>query len=326
MRAFALVYFFGVTVIGFLTVRAAHRLQRYPQPYLSAWTLYVGLWNALVLLSVAQFVLVGVFVPPESQPPLALAFGPLAVVAMASALYFLSSFMAQVAGRALSRTYRTVYAGAWFVVVTLLLLASETGANPGSQLRAAASILMFLTKTATVYGWIAVALVRTSRIADPLERAGLYRVLLAYLAGYAVFDLALHDVGAPLGVKTSDYVLALLQVAVNIPALVALNRFLSRQARERPPQPGSPDLARHLARLGLSEREVQVVELALTGLSNKEISDRLFISVETVKKHAYNVYRKLGVQNRVQLSYFVQNQAESNLRAPEPIALKSDRE
>jgi hypothetical protein len=34
---------------------------------------------------------------------------------------------------------------------------------------------------------------------------------------------------------------------------------------------------------------------------------RLFISVETVKKHSYNIYRKLGVGNRVQLNYFVQN-------------------
>ena len=31
------------------------------------------------------------------------------------------------------------------------------------------------------------------------------------------------------------------------------------------------------------------------------------LSVETVKKHTYNVYRKLGVQNRLQLSYFIQN-------------------
>ena len=46
-----------------------------------------------------------------------------------------------------------------------------------------------------------------------------------------------------------------------------------------------------------------------TILANKEIADRLFISTETVKKHIYNVYRKLGVQNRVQLTYFVQNRA-----------------
>jgi hypothetical protein len=33
----------------------------------------------------------------------------------------------------------------------------------------------------------------------------------------------------------------------------------------------------------------------------------LFIAPETVKKHAYKPHRKLGVENRVQLSYFVHN-------------------
>ena len=62
-----------------------------------------------------------------------------------------------------------------------------------------------------------------------------------------------------------------------------------------------------LVALGLSARESDVVELLLVGLSHKEIAERLSIAPETVKKHTYNAHRKLGVQNRVQLSYFVQN-------------------
>jgi len=110
------------------------------------------------------------------------------------------------------------------------------------------------------------------------------------------------------GLRTSDYVLGLLQVGLNIPALVALSQFLRRQSRERPALEAEPDLAGVLTPLGLSAREVEVVELLMKGFSNKEIAGRLFISTDTVKKHTYNVYRKLGVQNRVQLSYFVRNQ------------------
>jgi len=43
--------------------------------------------------------------------------------------------------------------------------------------------------------------------------------------------------------------------------------------------------------------------------SNKEIAERLSIAPETVKKHACNAHRKLGVRNRVQLSDVVQNRA-----------------
>jgi len=47
--------------------------------------------------------------------------------------------------------------------------------------------------------------------------------------------------------------------------------------------------------------------LILRGFSNKEIGDNLFISLETVKKHVSNIYKKLSVKNRLQLSFFIQN-------------------
>ncbi|MVP01268.1 LuxR C-terminal-related transcriptional regulator [Paenibacillus lutrae] len=50
----------------------------------------------------------------------------------------------------------------------------------------------------------------------------------------------------------------------------------------------------------LTEQETRVLQLIGGGLSNKEIAHRLNISAETVKSHIKNVYRKLGVNNRVQ--------------------------
>ena len=51
----------------------------------------------------------------------------------------------------------------------------------------------------------------------------------------------------------------------------------------------------------LSERENQVVDILLLGLSNKEIAARLFISESTVKKHLYKVFEKLGIGSRAEL-------------------------
>jgi LuxR family maltose regulon positive regulatory protein len=50
----------------------------------------------------------------------------------------------------------------------------------------------------------------------------------------------------------------------------------------------------------LSQREIEVLQLLEEGLSNKEIAQRLFISLRTVKYHATSIFTKLNVSNRTQ--------------------------
>ncbi|RMH76625.1 MAG: DNA-binding response regulator [Calditrichaeota bacterium] len=51
---------------------------------------------------------------------------------------------------------------------------------------------------------------------------------------------------------------------------------------------------------GISNRELEVLQLMAAGLSNQEIADRLFVSLHTVKTHCSNLYAKLGVKRRTQ--------------------------
>ena len=51
----------------------------------------------------------------------------------------------------------------------------------------------------------------------------------------------------------------------------------------------------------LTKREDEVVKLIIQGYSNKQVSEKLFISEKTVKSHLNNVYKKLGLSNRLQL-------------------------
>jgi LuxR family maltose regulon positive regulatory protein len=48
----------------------------------------------------------------------------------------------------------------------------------------------------------------------------------------------------------------------------------------------------------LTGRETEVLHLLATGLSNREIAERLYLSEGTVKTHTHNLYAKLGVQSR----------------------------
>ena len=52
------------------------------------------------------------------------------------------------------------------------------------------------------------------------------------------------------------------------------------------------------ARLGLTQRESEILSLVVTGASNRGIAARLVIGEETVKTHLSSIYRKLGVSDR----------------------------
>ena len=55
-----------------------------------------------------------------------------------------------------------------------------------------------------------------------------------------------------------------------------------------------------LRQMGISKREHEVLELMATGLSNQEIADKLFVSLNTVKTHTSNLFLKLDAKRRTQ--------------------------
>ena len=52
--------------------------------------------------------------------------------------------------------------------------------------------------------------------------------------------------------------------------------------------------------LGITPRELEILELIAAGLSNKEIAERAFVSENTVKTHLSRVFDKLGARRRTQ--------------------------
>jgi DNA-binding NarL/FixJ family response regulator len=88
-----------------------------------------------------------------------------------------------------------------------------------------------------------------------------------------------------------------LSKASGAPALAAAVDALGRGERTVPEPVGArmPN-----GRSGLSTRETEVLELICVGLSNLEIADDLFISVNSVKTYVRQIYQKIGVSRRAQ--------------------------
>jgi len=139
--------------------------------------------------------------------------------------------------------------------------------------------------------------------------AGSRRASLRIFGGLhlAVFAVMLASLGLGWlrgGVQTSHQVLfnSIFLVVYNVLPLAWIFRF---QPLGRIADAGTLD------RYGITTREREIIELICAGKTNREIADELCISEATVKDHNYNVFRKTGVRNRVELA--------SLFREPRPV-------
>jgi NarL family two-component system response regulator LiaR len=124
-----------------------------------------------------------------------------------------------------------------------------------------------------------------------LSLAALIYVLKTLQYRYLVRDLSLEFYMG---------LLAILFTAVGIWAGLRLTR--KKTVTVKVPVPVSNfmlDTSR-LEKLGISKREHEVLELMAAGLSNQEIADKLFVSVNTIKTHSANLFSKLDVRRRTQ--------------------------
>ena len=76
-------------------------------------------------------------------------------------------------------------------------------------------------------------------------------------------------------------------------SITYIEKILSNFGAENPSH--DPILAEEL-----SPRELEILKLISIGLSNKEISERLFLSINTIKGYNHTIFGKLGVQNRTE--------------------------
>jgi DNA-binding NarL/FixJ family response regulator len=113
-----------------------------------------------------------------------------------------------------------------------------------------------------------------------------YAALKAGASGFLLKDLRRDQlIGAIRTAAAGDALLA--------PAVI--RRLIERFCGQPPPSEGLPE-----SMAELSARELEVLKLVASGLSNRQIGESLFLSEATIKTHLAHVYAKLSVRDRVQ--------------------------
>jgi DNA-binding NarL/FixJ family response regulator len=130
-----------------------------------------------------------------------------------------------------------------------------------------------------------------------LALAGLLLLLRAVEYKYVVYDVSIeYYIG----------IVALICLGLGL----WLGRKITARASESAmppvgdPSPSSPTISPVVSQpasdFGISPREREVLRLIAAGHSNQEIADKLFLSLNTIKKHSSALFSKLEVQRRTQ--------------------------
>ena len=140
-----------------------------------------------------------------------------------------------------------------------------------------------MTKTVLLYGLLGGVLIALLRLVEYR-----YLVLEHSLELYGgIVALVFAVVGIWLGQKLTRERVVTREVAVRVEVPVARSGpFVRDQAR--------------VGALGITPRELDILDAMVAGLSNKEIAEQLFVSENTVKTHAARLFSKLAAKRRTQ--------------------------
>jgi RNA polymerase sigma factor (sigma-70 family) len=137
------------------------------------------------------------------------------------------------------------------------------------------------------------------------------RQIKAVAPGIAILVLTAYDsdqyIFAFLEAGAAGYLLKDVQVDELVQAIRAvhagesmLHPAIARKVINRFGQPEQEARTVNLALDQLTEREIEVLKLAAKGMSNREIAQKLVISVRTVQTHLTNIFNKMGVGSRTE--------------------------
>ena len=311
---------------GALTIILAYRLMRkYRQPHLSTYFYFLVFLFVFSIYSILGYILTGMVLGSDTgsgTSPGALRLGLifLGLPFLILSWYMFLRFCIELSGRSLSNSFTTAYFIALFFLIpaygTLLFSFLRFG-KPGFDQCMRILIVSYSAVTiVTVGGGNFIMLIKNhTHTGRSFNRTGRQAGTM-YAAFFAIQILLLN-----LSLTRPLVVLAfiLLNFSFHILPILYFNIYSETGAGF----PGSGSMAAGLhaftEEYGISRREAEVVELICAGKSNKDISNDLFISLQTVKDHIYRIYIKTGVKNRVQLTNLIRSPLgpENGIKEPE---------
>lgn len=242
--------------------------------------------------------------------------GFLMVPLMAAFTVLFAAFIIGLVGRRAPVILQRIYGIFWVLLFIGFVAAEITYFNSGDRTltNVLNPVFNFGILAGMLYALI-FAYAGSRHIENSKEKLLARGIIIYYLFSFFLF-FTWNTSHVPLNIKVSVLARSLFGLAYNLLPLIILNIVLHSVYKSPiigPGRAGSLDC--WLKEHKVSPREGEIIQLVLNGKSNRSIEKELFISRRTVESHLYNVYKKLGVKNRMQLMRLVTEKSQNRPHA-----------
>lgn len=264
----------------------------------------------------AQYLKGGVYPLSRAESHVAFSVSTLLICAVAAVSFFVCAASSKQFG------FGKIYRPATLVIVALLVLMPTLQPITGAETGAAVSIAAQYTFNLMVWGMAAYLVFQVRGRALRVFCSTNAALSLGSIAGNFVTSFAASGSISTEGFAILSLIIAL--AAVTVAAFVfpeqkledmllpvdetAFEKTIAATDRFAPWKAACSSLAEEH---GLSERETEVFTLLARGKTNQQVADMLIISPYTVRAHTRNIYAKLDVHSRGELSDLVSNRVKS---------------
>ncbi len=207
--------------------------------------------------------------------------------------FFMDSLFGVAGRRVPARAYTLIATGLLAALVTELLVAGSPGYDSPTHL-AAATVALGLA----VYVWSR-AFAQREKLLAPMTAVN--RLFLFGAPMYVLYLCVMTIHPAVTGIPLRVLGLSVTNVAYGIWNAIFLwfiLHFISTTPLDMEPPPARSSPFRQAQ---LTDREREILEMVLQGMSNKEIAHEIGVKENTVKAHLFNSYQKLNIHTRVEL-------------------------
>ena len=302
---------------GLYAILITYRLQKkYRLSYLSTYLYFQIFINVFGIYGIlGQIIAEGILQQGESSiqtiETIGHFFSFLGIPFLILAWYMFIRLCREIIDKKLSRAFNLSYFFALTFIffgygaVILILNLSDYGDERYTVFSSAISYLYVVLEVLVIAVALLRLLVNSLKITDENKRTAVqtfaFLNLAFFSAGIILYLFAIRS-------QSLAPVHLLLFLAGNIPPVLYWKTYLKRHFIA--PLPRDKDTQtwnKFLTEYNISKREEEVIREICEGKTNKEISDALFISLQTVKDHVYRIYQKTDVKNRVQLINLIQS-------------------